>query len=91
MDETSDFDTDFYDSENNGFTVIAEEYLYIDLIKLCRILLRELNTNKYNYNQILRILLRNKEKYENLRIMGNIVSNENTILKQRMNIFIVTL
>ena len=33
MDETSDFDTDFYDSENNGFTVIAEEYLYIDLKK----------------------------------------------------------
>ena len=91
MDETSDFDTDFYDSENNGFTVIAEEYLYIDLQKLCRILLREWNTNNNNHNQILRILLRNKEKYENLRIMGNIVSNENTILKQRMNIFIVTL
>ena len=76
MDETSDFDTDFYDYENNGFTVIAEEYLYIDLQKLCRILLREWNTNNNNHNQILRILLRNKEKYENLRIMGDIVSNE---------------
>ena len=40
------------------------------------IFLRELNTNNYNHNKILRILLRNKEKYENLRIMGGIVSNE---------------
>ena len=38
--------------------------------------MRELNTNNYNHNQILRILLRNKEKSENLKFMGDIVSNE---------------
>ena len=59
MDDTDTYFDDF-DTENNGVTVVGEEFHYIQLINLCRILLRQVSTS--NHNQISRILLRYKQK-----------------------------
>ena len=75
MDDYTDTYFDNFDTENNGVRVVGEEFHYIDLIKLCRILLRQVSKS-HNHNDISRILLRYKQNYENLRIMGDMVPNE---------------
>ena len=71
MDDT-DFDIDLDESENNELIVVGEEFHYIDLINVCRILLRQVRQS----NEISSIFLRYKQNYEHLRIMGDKVSNE---------------
>ena len=68
MDNTStsdiDFDSEFEDdTENNVYRRQAEEDPYIQLMRKCKRLLKELNRN--NYEEIRKTLLKNKNEYQN--------------------------
>ena len=72
MNDYTDTYFDDFDTENNGLTVVGEEFQYIQLRERCRILLRQVRS--HNDDEISRILLRYKRNYET--IMGDMVSNE---------------
>ena len=63
--ETSDFEADFDDSENQGRRRLAEEAPYIKLKGKCKHALKELNILSNKYNDIGQILLTKKNKYQN--------------------------
>ena len=67
MDNTSsDFDSEFEDdddTENNVYRRQAEEDPYIKLMRKCKRLLKELNSNKYD--EIRKTLSKNQTQYQN--------------------------